>query len=87
MLPCLPGMLMPSSGAPVALRRMVSYRLVLGTALVTAIISAAAAAALASFATGALPRAVHHQLGVAPGTSILVTGTVNATQAAQDGPP
>jgi len=30
---------------------------------------------------------VHHQLGVAPGTSILVTGTVNATQAAQDGPP
>jgi len=55
MLPCLLGMLMPSSGAPVALRRMVSYRLVLGTALVTAVISAAAAAALASFATGALP--------------------------------
>jgi hypothetical protein len=64
---------------------MISYRLVLGTALVTAVISAAAAAALASFATGALPRAVHRQLGVAPGTSILVTGTVNAAQAAQDG--
>ena len=54
--------------------RMGSYRLVLGAALVTAIVTATLTAALASFASGTLPQAVHRQLATASGTSVVVSG-------------
>ena len=66
------------------LGRMGSYRLVLGAALLTAIVTAALTAALASFAAGALPQAIHHQLATGRGTSIVVSGAVNAQIAGQD---
>lgn len=56
---------------------MGSYRLVLGAALLTAVVTATLTAALASFAIGALPQAVHRQLA-AGSTSISVSGAVNA---------
>jgi hypothetical protein len=77
---------MPVIGGSVALRRISSYRLVLGTALITALITAALTAALASFAAGALPQATHHQLASASGTSVLVSGAVNAQVAHTDEP-
>jgi len=64
--------------------RMGSYRLVLSATLVTALITATLTAALASFAAGALPRAVHRLLAAAPGTSIVISGAVNAPVARQD---
>ena len=66
------------------LGRMGSYRLVLGAALLTAIVTAALTAALASFAAGALPQAIHRQLATGRGTSIVVSGAVNAQIAGQD---
>jgi len=66
------------------LSRMGSYRLALGAALVTAMVTATLAAALASFADGALPQAIHRQLATAHGTSIVVSGAVNAPIARQD---
>ena len=77
---------MPAPGAPVALRRIVSYGLVLGTALTTALVAAAVTAALASFATGALPLAVHRQLAVPARTSVLVSGPARGPVAYSDGP-
>ena len=64
--------------------RMGSYRLVLSAALLTALITATLTAALASFAAGALPRAVHRQLAAADGTSIVMSGAVNAPVARRD---
>src|SRR5580693_3366692 len=55
--------------------RMNAHRLV--------IIAAALATALATFSSQALPRAVRHDLGHASGTSLSISGTVNASQAAQ----
>jgi ABC-type antimicrobial peptide transport system permease subunit len=63
---------------------MGSYRLVLSAALLTALITATLTAALASFAAGALPRAVHRQLAAADGTSIVMSGAVNAPVARRD---
>ena len=45
--------------------------------------AAALATALATFSGQALPRAVRHDLGHATGTSLSVSGSVNASQAAQ----
>ena len=66
------------------LSRMGSYRLVLGATLVTAIVTATLTAALASFAAGALPQAIHRQLATASGTSVVVSGAVDAAIAQQD---
>ncbi len=66
--------------------RMGSYRLVLGAALLTAVVTATLTAALASFASGTLPQAVHRELTTARGTSVVVSGAVNAPVARADDP-
>ena len=65
------------------LPRMNAHRLVIIAAALTTIVAAALATALAAFSGQALPRAVRHDLGHAAGTSLLITGTVTASQAAQ----
>jgi len=65
------------------LPRMNAHRLVIIAAALTVIVAAALATALATFSGQALPRAVRHDLGHASGTTLSVTGSVNASQAAQ----
>ncbi len=62
---------------------MNAHRLVIIAAALTTLVAAALATALATFSGQALPRAVRHDLGQAAGTSLVMTGTVNASQAAQ----
>src|SRR6202050_4925938 len=63
--------------------RMNAHRLVIIAAALTTLLAPALATALATFSGQALPRAVRHDLGQAAGTSLVMTGTVNASQAAQ----
>jgi ABC-type antimicrobial peptide transport system permease subunit len=65
------------------LPRMNAHRLVIIAAALTTIVAAALATALATFSGQALPRAVRHDLGHATGTSLFISGSVNASQAAQ----
>ena len=65
------------------LPRMNAHRLVIIAAALTTIVAAALATALATFSGQALPRAVRHDLAHATGTSLSVSGSVNASQAAQ----
>ena len=65
------------------LPRMNAHRLVIVAAALTTIVAAALATALAAFSGQALPRAVRHDLSHAPGTSLSISGSVNASQAAQ----
>ena len=65
------------------LPRMNAHRLVIIAAALTTIVAAALATALATFSGQALPRAVRHDLGQAAGTSLVMTGAVTASQAAQ----
>jgi predicted ABC-type transport system involved in lysophospholipase L1 biosynthesis ATPase subunit len=62
---------------------MNAHRLVIIAAALTTIVTAALATALATFSSQALPRAVRHDLGHAPGTTLSISGSVNASQAAQ----
>ncbi|HJY74034.1 MAG TPA: hypothetical protein VJ347_19850, partial [Streptosporangiaceae bacterium] len=62
---------------------MNAHRLVIIAAALTTVVAAALATALATFSGQALPRAVRHDLGHAAGTSLSVSGSVNASQAAQ----
>jgi hypothetical protein len=62
---------------------MNAHRLVIIAAALTTLVAAALATALATFSGQALPRAVRHDLGHASGTSLSVSGSVNASQAAQ----
>jgi len=62
---------------------MNAHRLVIIAAALTTIVAAALATALATFSGQALPRAVQHDLGHATGTSLSISGSVNASQAAQ----
>ncbi|HLK78209.1 MAG TPA: FtsX-like permease family protein [Streptosporangiaceae bacterium] len=62
---------------------MNAHRLVIVAAALTTIVAAALATALATFSGQALPRAVRHDLAHATGTSLSVSGSVNASQAAQ----
>jgi hypothetical protein len=62
---------------------MNAHRLVIIAAALTTLVAAALATALATFSGQALPRAVRHDLGQAAGTSLVMTGTVTAGQAAQ----
>ncbi|HEY7432518.1 MAG TPA: FtsX-like permease family protein [Streptosporangiaceae bacterium] len=65
-------------------RRMLSSRLLLGSVLFTILITATLTAALVTFGSEGLPQAVHHQLGHSTGTSVVVSGAVNAPTAAAD---
>jgi FtsX-like permease family len=62
---------------------MNAHLLVIIAAALTTLVAAALATALATFSGQALPRAVRHDLGQAAGTSLVMTGTVTASQAAQ----
>ena len=65
------------------LPRMNAHRLVIIAAALTTIVAAALATALATFSGQALPHAVRHDLGHATGTTLSISGSVNASQAAQ----
>jgi hypothetical protein len=66
-----------------ALPRMTAHRLVIIAAALTTMVAAALATALAGFSGQGLPHAVRHDLGTASGTSIVISGSVDASQAAQ----
>jgi hypothetical protein len=61
-------------------RRMTAHWVVLAAAALTTLVAAAVAAALAVFAGQALPLAVRHDLSVASGTAISVSGPVASGQ-------
>src|SRR5271166_253635 len=65
------------------LPRMNAHRLVIIAAALTIVVAAALASALATFSGQALPRAVRHNLSVAGGTALVISGNVDASQAAQ----
>jgi hypothetical protein len=65
------------------LPRMNAYRLVVGAAAVTVAVAAALTAALATFASQALPGAVRLDLARAPNTALVITGNVSGGQYAQ----
>ena len=65
------------------LPRMNAHRLVIIAAALTIVVAAALASALATFSGQALPRAVRHNLSVAGGTALVISGQVGASQAAQ----
>ncbi len=65
------------------LPRMKAHRLVIIAAALTIVVAAALASALATFSGQALPRAVRHNLSVAGGTALVISGQVDASQAAQ----
>jgi hypothetical protein len=62
---------------------MNAHRLVIVAAALTIVVAAALATALATFSGQALPRAVRHDLSGAAGTALVISGNVNARQAAQ----
>lgn len=66
------------------LRRMGSARLLLGSVLLSTLIAASLAAALAGFAASSLPQAVSGELAQSPHTAIAISGAFNATQARTD---
>ena len=68
---------------PLSLRRMSAHWVVLAAAALTTLVAAAVAAALAAFAGQALPQAVRHDLVVAQGTSMDVSGTFAGGSPAQ----
>jgi hypothetical protein len=65
------------------LPRMNAHRLVISAAALTTVVAAALATALVTFSGQALSRAVRHDLSHAPGTTLAISGSVNASQAAQ----
>nr|MDQ2816339.1 hypothetical protein [Actinomycetota bacterium] len=73
----------PRAGGPLALLRMNAHRLVIAAAAVTTAVAAALATALAVFSGQALPHAVRHDLSGAGGTSLVISGDLSASQAAQ----
>jgi hypothetical protein len=74
---------MGSTRRSLTLPRMNAHRLVIVAAALTTLVAAALAAALAAFSSQALPRAVRHDLSHASGTALAMSGTVDASQAAQ----
>ena len=65
------------------LPRMNAHRIVIIAAALTVVVATALATALSVFIDQALPRAVHHDLSNASGTTLALSGTVTAGQAAQ----
>ncbi len=59
------------------------HRLVIIAAALTMVVASALACALAVFSGQALPRAVRHDLSTAGGTALVISGHVDASQAAQ----
>jgi len=68
-----------------AARRMTAYWGVLAAAALTTLVAVAVAAAVAVFMGQALPLAVQHDLGAAPGTDMSVTALVNSPGQASSG--
>src|ERR1700691_4903561 len=64
------------------LPRMNAHRLVIIAAALTVLVAAALATALATFSGQSLPRAVRHDLSGASATALVMTGNVDASQAA-----
>jgi hypothetical protein len=64
-----------SPRGPLSARRMSAHWVVLAAAALTTLVAAAVGAALAVFAGQALPQAVKHDLVIAPGTAMVVSGT------------
>jgi len=65
------------------LPRMKAHRLVIIAAALTTLVAAALATALATVSGQGLPHAIRHDLSVASGTAVTISGSVNASQAAQ----
>ena len=65
------------------MQRMTSHRVVLAAAALTTLVAAAVGAALAVFAGQSLPHAVRHDLGLAPGTSLVAAGSFAGGNPAQ----
>lgn len=65
-------------------RRMLSSRLLLGSVLLTVVITSTLTAALVTFGTEGLPQAVHHQLQQSTSVSVAISGSVNAPTALAD---
>ncbi|MGD0606309.1 MAG: ABC transporter permease [Streptosporangiaceae bacterium] len=62
---------------------MKAHRLVIIAAALTTLVAAALATALATVSGQGLPHAIRHDLSVASGTSVTISGSVNASQTAQ----
>src|SRR4029077_16828943 len=77
------GILMGLTRGSLTLPRMNAHRLVIIAAALTVAVAAALATALVTFSGQALPHAVRHDLAHAAGTSLVMGGNVNASQAAQ----
>jgi FtsX-like permease family protein len=65
-------------------RRMLASRLLLGSVLLTVLITSTLTAALVTFGTEGLPQAVHHQLQRSASVSVTISGSVNAPTAVAD---
>jgi hypothetical protein len=61
---------------------MAAHWVVIAAAALTTLVAAAVAAALAAFAGQALPQAVRHDLGVAPGTALTASGSFSGANVA-----
>jgi FtsX-like permease family len=66
-------------------RRITAYWGVLAAAALTTLVAATVAAALGVFAAQALPLAARHDLAVAPGTSLAISGPASRDQITEDG--
>ena len=63
------------------LLRLNAHRMVLAAAALTTLVAAALATTLVVFSGQALPRAVHQRLAAAPGTSMIITGSITNADA------
>ena len=68
---------MALTGDSLTVRRMRASGVVIIAAVATILVCAALAATFAVYSAGALPRAVRHNLAIASGTSLLVSGAVD----------
>jgi ABC-type antimicrobial peptide transport system permease subunit len=66
-----------SPRGPLAMRRMTAHWAVLAAAALTILVAATVAATLTVFTGQALPRAVQHELVIAPGTALSITALVS----------
>ena len=71
-------MLVTRRRGPLAIRRMTAHWVVITAAVLTTLVAATVAAALAVFTGQALPQAVHLNLGKEPDTAMSVTMLVSA---------
>jgi hypothetical protein len=74
---------MAVTGDSLTVRRMRASGVVIIAAALTTLVTAALAATFAVYSAGALPRAVRHNLATASGTTLLVSGAVDRSQADQ----